>query len=127
VVIGLGCIGGSLERGETPLQGLQREAREEIGCALRVRGAGATLEVSALGEPARREWPEGDPAPALVWQANVPGGVPGAKVAVYLGVPEGHPRPGDLAGIVTMGADLMLRIGGPPWRVNCWLRPRRQE
>lgn len=109
LIIGLGCIGGSLEEGEAVLTALQREAQEEIGCRLQLRSASSTTEVSPEGRAHRRHWSSEAPRPILIW--SMPSSAPDTKVAVYLGRPEGSPKPCDLPAIVSMSADLMLRIG----------------
>lgn len=43
--LGLGCIGGSNEENETPLQTLQREALEEIGCPLEITSTRITADI----------------------------------------------------------------------------------
>ena len=48
-LIYLGCIGGSLEAGESVIEALQREASEEIGCGLVLRSARATVDISPGG------------------------------------------------------------------------------
>jgi len=111
LVIGLGCIGGSLEKRESPVAALQREAREEIGCGLLLRSASSSIEVSSCGKVKRRDWPVSDLRPALIWEGSEPGYITNAKVAVYLGTPDGIAEPRDLPAIMIMDIDLMLRIG----------------
>jgi hypothetical protein len=111
LIIGLGCIGGALEETESPVAALQREAREEIGCGLLLRSAGFTIEVSARGNVWTRGWTANDVRPILIWEVSEPGHVGNAKVAVYLGKPDGNAEPCDLPAIAFMDIDLMLRIG----------------
>jgi hypothetical protein len=111
LVIGLGCIGGSLEEGETPVAALQREAQEEIGCELHLRSASLTIEVSPKRNVWLRDWPASDLRPAFVWENEGPGYIPDAKVAVYLGTPERHVQPRDLPAVTIMDIELMLRLG----------------
>ena len=110
--VGVGCIGGAVEPGETPEQALQREALEEIGCGLKLWPAQETTEVAPDGRTWSRRWTGGCVAPAPVWESCVPGYVPGAKVAVYPGHPDGDPAPVDLPAILALTAEQMLRLGG---------------
>ena len=111
LVIGLGCIGGALEKKESPVAALQREGREEIGCGLLLRSAGFTIEVSACGNVWTRGWTASEVRPVLIWEISKPGHIANAKVAVYLGKPDGNAEPCDLPAIAFMDIDLMLRIG----------------
>ena len=111
LVIGLGCIGGALEERESPVAALQRETREEIGCGLLLRSASSTIEVSAYGNAWTCSWSVSDVRPVLISEVSEPGYIGKAKVAVYLGKPDGKAEPCDLAAIASMDIDLMLRIG----------------
>ena len=99
-VIGVGCIGGRLERNESPRQALQREAFEEIGCAVEFLMPSSRILVAPDLSVRRMAPNEGDPLAALYWEAAKPGFIPGAKVAVYLGTPLGEPKPIDLPAVL---------------------------
>ena len=110
VEIGLSCIGGTVEEGETLEGALQREAIEEIGC--RVAFDPSTHPFSMD--------PEGRASPLVpgsvpdgvhfLWEGNDPGYVPGAKVAVYAGHTTGRAEPGDLSAIATLKPDLFFEL-----------------
>ena len=117
LAIGLGCIGGTVEEGEGPVEALQREAEEEIGCHIELRSAGNTWEVDPKGGARKRAWSLGGPRPILLWQGRGPGYVEDAKVAVYLGRPGGQPKPRDLPAIVTVGLRKVLDLSWQPQSV----------
>lgn len=109
--IGLGCIGGHVEPGEAPIEALHREALEEIGCRLRLDNPPPPFLVRA-----GRAVESPPPSPSndrvlFYWQAEKPGYIPGAGVAVYAGVTQGEIRPDDLAGVLCMDAETLLQFG----------------
>lgn len=100
VRVGIGCIGGALEPGESPVEALQRECREEIGCEVRLRPAAQTW-LKNRAEPARPVgWTDGGPRPALVWEGDWPGATPGGVVPVYLSEAVGEVTPLDLPALL---------------------------
>jgi len=115
--IGLGCIGGGIEEGETPMAALQREALEEIGCPLAVQSATETIEVLADGQTQARPWSLGQPRPLLVWEARAAGIIREGKGVVYLGYPDGVPKPCDLGALLTLPLEQALRLGSRPQSV----------
>ncbi len=118
LVIGLSCIGGSLEEKETPVAALQREAQEEIGCRLHLRSARTTFEISPDKDIWVRDWSVSDLKPAIVWEGSDPGYIPNAKVAVYLGNLKGYAKPQDIAAVMFMDFESMLRIGSGQMQVK---------
>ena len=111
-LIGLGCIGGSLEEGESVIEALQRESREEIGCGIALRSARATVDISPSGVRVLENYLIDDLCPAMIWEADPQDGyVPGAKVVVFVGETDGDPQPGDLPAIVLAAPALISDIG----------------
>lgn len=111
IYIGIGCIGGGIEAGESVLEALQREAMEEIGCRIHLRSAKSTLAITPDFQVHNCEWILDGPKPALIWEYIAPGHVPGFKVASFVGKPQRRPEPHDLPAIFVMGLSQLLRIG----------------
>lgn len=106
LIIGVGGIGGTLEEGESPLVGLQREAVEEIGAPVEIVDARHTVVEDTEGD--RAEEPgarvDGRP-PAMIWTITDPPYAVGCHVAVYLARTTAEPRPGDLPAILRVPID----------------------
>lgn len=66
LLIGLGAIGGGMERGERPHETARREALEEIGCRVALSDSRLTYVVDAAGRLRAVRYPE-RPAPALIF------------------------------------------------------------
>lgn len=111
VHIGLGCVGGGLDEGETSEEALQREALEEIGCRLELRDAPVTHVVTPACQVLARDWSEPGVRPVLVWEACLPGLLPGKRVAVFRGRPLKDPFPGDLPALLSVTPALLWAIG----------------
>ena len=108
--IGMSCIGGTVEEGESLEGALQREAMEEIGC--RVAFDRTTQSFSIDPEGTVSLLPQGSLPGGVqfLWEGNDPGFVPGAKVAVYAGHTVGRAEPGDLSGILKLAPDLFHEL-----------------
>ncbi len=111
VHIGLGGIGGKLEEGETALEALQHEAVEEMGCPLALQDAPVTYAVTPGCQVHEERWHAPGTRPVFVWEACLPGLVPGRSVAVFRGHPMGDPTPGDLPALLCVPAQVLLAIG----------------
>ena len=116
--IGMSCIGGTVEEGESLEGALQREAMEEIGC--RVAFDRTTQSFSIDPEGTVSLLPPGSLPDGVqfLWEGNDPGFVPGAKVAVYAGHTIGRPDPGDLSGIATLKPDLFHEFATESFTVD---------
>lgn len=110
-IIGLGCIGGSIEAGETPLEALHREASEEINCSITIRPARLTADITPSKVTILSDFALDGIRPAMVWEVTNQTYIPGSKVAVFLAQVEGDPQPGDLPAIVLTDPQLILEIG----------------
>jgi hypothetical protein len=110
-LIGVGCIGGSIEAGETPLQALHREAMEEITCSIELRSARLTADVSPSGIQILSNLDVEGVRPAMVWEVTNTSYIPGSKVAVFLGRVTGDAQPGDLPAIMLTEPELISLIG----------------
>lgn len=113
--VGVGAIGGSLESGETLLECLRREGREELGTALEVLPAGEAG--ICVDEQRVSRLPlapvAGYPAPSLItmganrYRADEID-APTLVIATFYGRPAGPVRPDDLFGT--------LWLPGERWR-----------
>ena len=109
----MGCIGGTVEEGET-IEDAFREAFEEIGC--KVACARSTrpfsLDPAGVVSPLPLESvPEGV---QFVWEGNEPGFIVGGKVAVYVGTAIGRADPRDLPALVQLEPELFYALDQGP-------------
>ncbi|MDE3001580.1 MAG: NUDIX domain-containing protein [Gemmatimonadota bacterium] len=106
IEIGMSCIGGTIEEGESLEGALRREAMEEIGCRVTLDGSVKPFSMDPAGNVSSLPPGSVPDGVQFLWEGNDPGFVPGAKVAVYAGYAIGRPAPGDLSAIATLKPDL---------------------
>jgi hypothetical protein len=107
IIIGIGCVGGRVEPGESAIEALQREALEEIGSTVLLDTPASPFFVGPDGavrmlDP--RETREVEEGVLFLWEGSGPDLIKGGQVAVFSGTAQGHPRPVGLPAII--GLDL---------------------
>ncbi len=118
VEIGMSCIGGTIEDGESLEDALQREAMEEIGCSVAVDRSTHPFSIDPEGNASPLP-PGSVPAGVqFLWEGNDPGFVPGAVVAVYAGHTIGQAAAGDLSAIATLSPDLFYELATESFTVE---------
>ena len=106
--IGMSCIGGTVEEGETLEGALQRETMEEIGCTVAINSSTHPFSIDPGGQALPLVPGSVPDGVQFLWEGNEPGYVPGAKVAVYAGKTTGRAEPGDLSAVAMLKPDLFL-------------------
>jgi 8-oxo-dGTP pyrophosphatase MutT (NUDIX family) len=94
-VIEYAGVGGKPEGTETRLQAVFREAREEIGCEVKLKHAHETLFFDTRTGKIRKRKLRGTPAPLLKFQKIIqtPAGPRLLDSVVWVGIPVDEPRP----------------------------------
>lgn len=118
IEIGMSCIGGTVEEGESLEGALQREAMEEIGCRVAFDRSAEPFSMDPAGNVS--PLPQGSVPDGVqfLWEGNDPGFVPRAVVAVYAGHATARAAPGDLSGIVTLKPDLFYELATESFTVE---------
>ena len=117
--IGMSCIGGTIEEGESLEGALQREALEEIGCRVAIDRSAKPFSIDQDGTVSLLPPDRVPVGVQFLWEGNDPGFVPGAVVAVYAGRAIGRAEPGDLSGIVTLKPDLFYELASESFTIEC--------
>ncbi|MDE3260182.1 MAG: NUDIX domain-containing protein [Gemmatimonadota bacterium] len=110
IEIGMSCIGGTVEEGESLENALQREATEEIGCRVAFDRSAKPFSLDPAGNVSTLPPGSVPDGVQFLWEGNDPGFVPGAVVAVYAGHATARAAPGDLSGIVTLESGLFHQL-----------------
>ena len=110
IEIGMSCIGGTVEEGESLEGALQREAMEEIGCRVAFDRSAKPFSMAPAGNVSPLPPGSVPDGVQFLWEGNDPGFVPGAVVAVYAGHATARAEPGDLSGIVTLESGLYYQF-----------------
>ncbi len=110
IEIGMSCIGGTIEEGESLEGALRREAMEEIGCRVALDGSVKPFSMDPAGNVSPLPPGKVPDGVQFLWEGNDPGYVPGAKVAVYAGRAIGRAEPGDLSAIATLKPGLFYDL-----------------
>ena len=114
----MGCIGGTVEEGETIEGALYREAFEEIGCKIAFARSTRPFSLDPTGAVSPllpQNVPEGV---QFVWEGNEPGFIAGGKVAVYVGTTVGCAEPRDLPALVQLEPELFYALGQRPLAIQ---------
>ena len=107
----MGCIGGTVEEGETIVDALCREAFEEIGCEVAFARSTRPFSIDPTGAVSSLPPQSVPQGVQFVWEGNDPGFIAGGKVAVYVGTTIGRTEPRDLPALVQLEPELFYALG----------------
>lgn len=114
----MGCIGGTVEKGETIEDALCREAFEEIGCKVVCARSTRPFSLDPAGTVSPLP-PESVPEGVqFVWEGNDPGFIAGGKVAVFVGTTIGCAKPRDIPALVQLEPELFYALGQRPLAIE---------
>ena len=118
ILIGMGCIGGTVEEGETIENALSREAFEEIGCKVACARSARPFSLDPTGAVSSLPPDSVPEGVQFVWEGNEPGFIAGGKVAVYVGTTIGRAEPRDLPALVQLEPDLFYALDERPLAIQ---------
>jgi len=108
--IGIGCIGGTVEKGETAIQALHREIEEEICCEITLDKHKKCHELLPDGNIRTNTDLSATTGIWLIWYFNQEAYQKNESIVVYTGCVRGVPTPGDLPGIIKLNQSLLFRL-----------------
>ena len=114
----MGCIGGTVEEGETLEDALAREAFEEIGCKVAFARSIRPFSLDPIGAVSPLPPQSVSEGVQFVWEGNDPGFIAGGKVAVYVGTAIGRAEPRDLPALVQLEPELLYALGQGPLAIQ---------
>jgi hypothetical protein len=108
-----------VESGESPVEALRREAIEEMGCSVHVDVPPTPPFLVQVGHSITDLSQSVDRDPVLFfWQAEKPGFIPGARVAVFSGTAQGEMHPCDLPGLIGLDANILKQFNSRSFTVE---------